>query len=256
MTHFYFGTCEAIFGVEIFHTDRFVLFCTCLFIVGVISELISFVKLCFSKILVVNNEIKTKASRKKTSDESVTNKKLGFSSLQQGSMILSSASSNKVFYNSIEMQSPISSQSSASSSKSLVSMTESFSCEEAKTTLKANSTDVNHLSNYGAHFDLIKFHPTDLISNLELIRKLNQIERNSFTRFDFYIKSIFKFFELVVGYGLMLIVMTFNFWFFLSLVLGYTFGYFIIYSDAFNLNFFLISNIAQLYAKIKNTKIC
>lgn len=131
----------------------------------------------------VDNEKKTKASRKKHNDESNTNKKQGLSSLQQGSMILSSASSNKVFYNSIEMQSPISSQSSVNSSKSLVSMTESFSCEEAETTVKTNSTDVNHLSNYGAHFDLIKFHPTDLISNLELIRKLNQIDRNSFTRY-------------------------------------------------------------------------
>lgn len=155
-----------------------------------ISELISFVKLCFSKILVANNETKTKTSRKKNNDETNMNKKQGLSSLQQGSIILPSSSSNKAFYNSIEMQSPISSQSSVSSTKSLVSITnDSLSCEEAEMTVKANSTDVIHLSNYGAHFDLIKFHPTDLISNLELIRKLNQIERNSFTRYFLKIKK-------------------------------------------------------------------
>ena len=69
-------------------------------------------------------------------------------------------------------------------------------------------------------------------------------------------KSLRMFFEtliyvlqLVLNYSLMLIVMTFNFWLFSSILLGYFLGYYIFFSD-FNINFILLSKFFNLYEKI------
>lgn len=159
----------------IFNIEGFVFFCSCLFLVGVMSELISFVKLCFSKLLVTDETIVT-AKSSKINNES-NDKKLPSSGL------LIDTKNFSPFYNSFEMKSPVSSLNFVSSSKSLVSTVESVSIQENSTSVETNNAKTSVIANYGTHFDLIKFHPADLISDLKLIQKLNTIERKNLTKY-------------------------------------------------------------------------
>ena len=72
---------------------------------------------------------------------------------------------------------------------------------------------------------------------------------NLFLRLQLLVATILMLFQTIMTYALMLIVMDFNFWLFLSLILGYTFGYFIFYSDL-KINFLLLSNLISIYDKL------
>lgn len=198
--YFYFGTCETVFGIEIYQTESmlrydilswifeffnnpllkgFVLFCSCLFLIGFVSEFISFVKLCFGKILVNPGDKKSKTSKSKIGDD------------KQASL------KHKSSYNSFEMTVPTSQSDtiSVNSSKSLVSMCDrspsissSSSSTDMPTGFKSSSPDNNNnnnntlLASYSTHLDLIKFHPADLVTNLQLIQSLSRINRSTYTK--------------------------------------------------------------------------
>lgn len=59
------------------------------------------------------------------------------------------------------------------------------------------------------------------------------------------------FVQIVFTYLLMLIVMDFNFWVFVSLVSGYTFGYFLFYSNL-KINSILVSKLIKLYDRLND----
>jgi hypothetical protein len=64
-------------------------------------------------------------------------------------------------------------------------------------------------------------------------------------------KSTVMFAQIVFTYLLMLIVMDLNFWVFISLVSGYTFGYFLFYSNL-KINFVLVSKLVKLYDRLND----
>lgn len=59
------------------------------------------------------------------------------------------------------------------------------------------------------------------------------------------------FVQIVFTYLLMLIVMDFNFWVFVSLVSGYTFGYFLFYSNL-KINSILVYKLIKLYDRLND----
>lgn len=100
------------------------------------------------------------------------------------------------------------------------------------------------LVNHDAHFDLIKYHPFDYDSKLVF-----QIEQFKASRIPFVLKCFYKINQLLAGYAIMIIMMSFNFWFLLSIVLGYTFGYYLFFSN-WKYNFVLVSKLLVLCEKI------
>lgn len=139
-------------------------------------------KLCFGKILVNPGEKKstTTSKYKRTHDE------------KQASL------KHKSSYNSFEMTVPTSQSDtiSVNSSKSLVSMCDrssSISSCSSSTDMptgfkSSSSPDTNNnnnntlLASYSTHLDLIKFHPADLVTNLQLIESLSRINRSTYTK--------------------------------------------------------------------------
>lgn len=177
----------------------FVLFCTCLFVIGFVSEFLSFVKLCFGKILVMkpggDKVEKNRSHYKKVATNSSLLSSLSSSQRQQNN------NNNNASYNSFEMTAPNSQSDtmSVNSSKSLVSMCSSSSAASSSsstndmtssTGLKSSANNNNNnnnntlLASYSTHLDLIKFHPTDLVTNLQLIQSLSRINRSTYTRLD------------------------------------------------------------------------
>lgn len=100
------------------------------------------------------------------------------------------------------------------------------------------------LVNHEAHFDLIKYHPFDYNSNLA-----SQIKHFRAAQIPFLLKFLYKINQFLAGYTIMVIIMSFNFWFLLSIILGYTLGYYIFFSNS-QYNFVLISKILILCEKI------
>ncbi|CAF1005435.1 unnamed protein product [Brachionus calyciflorus] len=111
--------------------------------------------------------------------------------------------------------------------------------------VKSSSND-QAISNHEAHFDLIKYHPFDIDSKL-----LFQIDHFRSSRIPFFLKTLYKLGQILIGYVLMLIIMSFNFWFLLSILLGYMFGYYL---------FFRLSkqevNIQELLDSMSNEDKC
>ena len=158
--------------------------CSCLFLIGIVSEFMSFFQQCFSQMLFVK-PLKSKHHN------------------HQDKTKLDSTNQNgeKKCYNSFEMTVTSSTSSLTSSNKSLLSCSDNSesacSNDPASTTnaqtkfltnAKKDETDCGNNNgivggnNGEAHFNLIKYHPANLLSTVDLLRNLNLPNRTNLTR--------------------------------------------------------------------------
>ena len=70
-------------------------------------------------------------------------------------------------------------------------------------------------------------------------------------RLMFFVEMMVYFLQTIISYSLMQAIMSENFWIFLSILLGYVFGYFLFYNDL-SLNLILFAKLFEIYKRNLN----